>query len=58
MYKEILRDRAYSFQKPPFFTRLVADIVGLGLAFAVGSEHKKQRGPLQVRKICQRLLAL
>ncbi|KAK4445625.1 cytochrome P450 4F5 [Podospora aff. communis PSN243] len=45
-HKEILRDKAYSFQKPPFFTRLVADIVGLGLVFAEGSEHKKQRRAL------------
>ncbi|KAK3354034.1 cytochrome P450 [Lasiosphaeria hispida] len=42
-HKEILRDKAYSFQKPAFFTRLVSDIVGFGLVFAEGEEHKKQR---------------
>ena len=42
-HKEILGDKAYSFHKPPFFARLVADIVGHGLVFAEGNEHKKQR---------------
>ncbi|KAK0641982.1 cytochrome P450 [Cercophora newfieldiana] len=42
-HKEILRDKVYSFQKPPFLTRLVADIVGLGLVFAEGNVHKTQR---------------
>ncbi|KAK0619145.1 cytochrome P450 [Immersiella caudata] len=42
-HKEILRDKVYSFRKPAFFTRLVADIVGFGLVFAEGEAHKKQR---------------
>lgn len=41
--KEILHDKCYSFQKPPFFKRLVVDIVGLGLVFTEGDAHKKQR---------------
>jgi cytochrome P450 len=45
-YKEIVHDKVYSFQKPPFFTKLVADIVGLGVVFAEGEEHKKQRRAL------------
>jgi len=42
-HKEILRDKTYSFQKPPFFARLIADIIGLGLVFAEGDEQKSQR---------------
>jgi cytochrome P450 len=42
-HKEILRDKCYSFQKPAFFKRLVADMVGFGLVFTEGEEHKRQR---------------
>ncbi|KXX74106.1 Cytochrome P450 4F5 [Madurella mycetomatis] len=42
-HKEILQAKAYSFQKPPFFVRLIANIVGFGLGFAEGEEHRKQR---------------
>ncbi|KAL2200646.1 cytochrome P450 [Corynascus similis CBS 632.67] len=42
-HKEILHDKCYSFQKPPFFKRLIADTVGFGLVFTEGEEHKKQR---------------
>lgn len=45
-HKEILGDKAYLFQKPPFFVRLVADVVGYGLAFAEENAHKKQRKTL------------
>ncbi|KAK3312699.1 cytochrome P450 [Apodospora peruviana] len=45
-HKEILQAKAYSFQKPPFFVRLIATIVGFGLGFAEGEEHKKQRRAL------------
>jgi len=43
-HKEILHEKAYSFQKPPFFVKLIADIVGIGgLGFAEGEVHKRQR---------------
>ncbi|KAK0618896.1 cytochrome P450 3A5 [Immersiella caudata] len=45
-HKEILHDNVYSFQKPPFFVKLIADIVGFGIGFAEGEEHKKQRRSL------------
>ncbi|GAB1316901.1 Cytochrome P450 monooxygenase FUM15 [Madurella fahalii] len=45
-HKEILHAKAYSFQKPPFFVRLIASIVGFGLGFAEGEEHKRQRRAL------------
>ncbi|KAK3339643.1 cytochrome P450 [Lasiosphaeria hispida] len=47
-HKEILHAKAYSFQKPTFFVRLIADIVGFGIGFAEGEEHKKQRRALAV----------
>jgi hypothetical protein len=46
-HKEILVDKCYSFEKPTFFVRLIADIVGLGLVFATGETHKKQRKVLR-----------
>ncbi|KAK5651356.1 hypothetical protein OQA88_12589 [Cercophora sp. LCS_1] len=45
-HKEILGDKAYSFQKPPFFIRLVGDVIGYGLGLAEGDDHKKQRKTL------------
>ena len=45
-HKEILHAKVYSFQKPRFFVRLVGDIVGPGIGFAEGEEHKKQRRSL------------
>ncbi len=42
-HKEILHNKAYSFQKPLFFVRLIADIVGYGIGFAEGENHKRQR---------------
>jgi cytochrome P450 len=42
-HREILHDNVYSFQKPPFFVRLIADIVGFGIGFAEGEEHRRQR---------------
>lgn len=42
-HKEILQAKTYSFVKPPFFKRLIVDIVGLGIVFSEGEEHKKQR---------------
>jgi len=45
-HREILHAKVYSFQKPPFFVRLIADIVGFGIGFAEGDEHKRQRRAL------------
>ncbi|KAL2019390.1 hypothetical protein VTK56DRAFT_9681 [Thermocarpiscus australiensis] len=42
-HKEILHDKCYSFQKPAFFKRLIADMVGYGIVFTEGEEHKRQR---------------
>jgi hypothetical protein len=42
-HKEILQTKCYSFIKPPFLKRLIVDIVGLGLMFAEGEDHKNQR---------------
>jgi hypothetical protein len=41
--REVLHEKCYSFQKPAFFKRLVADMVGYGLVFTEGEEHKRQR---------------
>lgn len=49
----------YSLVKPAFFRRLVGEITGVGLLFADGEEHKKQRrllaNPFSARNI-QRLV--
>ncbi|KAB5546919.1 cytochrome P450 [Coniochaeta sp. 2T2.1] len=42
-HKEILQAQCYRFIKPPFFKRLIADIVGLGLVFSEGNDHISQR---------------
>lgn len=42
-HREVLQTNCYSFEKPAFFIRLIADIVGLGLVFSIGEEHRKQR---------------
>ena len=42
-HKEILHDKCYSFAKPAFFARLISDIVGYGIVFSEGEEHKRQR---------------
>lgn len=42
-YKEVLQTQCYSFIKPTFFKRLVGEIVGVGLLFTEGEEHRRQR---------------
>ncbi|KAL1853938.1 hypothetical protein VTK73DRAFT_8869 [Phialemonium thermophilum] len=42
-HKEVLQLKCYSFVKPPFFRRLLGDIVGFGLVFSEGDAHKSQR---------------
>lgn len=51
-HREILHDKCYSFEKPAFFVRLIADIVGLGLVFSIGDTHKKQRRVLSGTSSC------
>ncbi len=45
-YREVTRTKCYSFIKPPSFTRIVRDTVGIGLLFIEGDEHKAQRRAL------------
>ncbi|KAI1098416.1 cytochrome P450 [Jackrogersella minutella] len=51
-YKAVLQTHVYDFVKPPFFARLVGEIVGVGLLFAEGEPHKRERrllaGPFSV----------
>ncbi|KAF2178024.1 cytochrome P450 [Zopfia rhizophila CBS 207.26] len=42
-HKEILQAKCYSFVKPDFYARLITDIVGRGIVFAEGDEHKTMR---------------
>lgn len=42
-HRQILQTKCYDFVKPKFLTRLLGEIVGTGLLFAEGHEHKKQR---------------
>jgi len=42
-HKEVLQTYCYSFQKPDLLFRLIGDIIGRGLLFAEGAEHKRQR---------------
>lgn len=42
-HREVLSTQCYSFVKPPFFARIVGEVTGMGLVFAEGDEHKKQR---------------
>jgi cytochrome P450 len=45
-HRQVLQTKCYSFGKPAFFERLVGDIVGKGLMFSVGDEHRTQRRQL------------
>lgn len=42
-HKQILQTKCYDFVKPKFLGRLLGEIVGTGLLFAEGHEHKRQR---------------
>ncbi|KAI0122933.1 cytochrome P450 [Xylariales sp. AK1849] len=50
--RAVLQTHCYDFIKPPFFARLVGEIVGIGLLFSEGDSHKQQRrllaGPFSV----------
>jgi cytochrome P450 len=43
VFREILSSNSYSFIKPAVYEKLIRPIVGKGLVFAEGDEHKKQR---------------
>ncbi|KAJ2987883.1 hypothetical protein NUW58_g4263 [Xylaria curta] len=51
-HKAVLQTHVYDFVKPPFFTRLAGEIVGKGLLFAEGEDHRRERkllaGPFSV----------
>ena len=42
-HQEVLQTKCYSFVKPPFFARIVGEVTGMGLVFAEGDEHRRQR---------------
>ncbi|KAI0179894.1 cytochrome P450 [Hypoxylon sp. FL1284] len=42
-HKQILQTKCYDFVKPKFLSRLLGEIVGTGLLFTEGHEHKRQR---------------
>jgi hypothetical protein len=48
-YRDVTRTKCYSFVKPPFFVRLVKDIIGAGLVFAEGDDHRMQKKVLNGR---------
>lgn len=43
VFREVLSVKTYSFVKPSVFTKLLEPIVGRGLVFSEGEEHKRQR---------------
>ncbi|KAL8767275.1 MAG: hypothetical protein Q9209_006201 [Squamulea sp. 1 TL-2023] len=43
---EVLVQKSYDFIKPPQFARGIGNILGVGLFFAEGDEHKRQRKSL------------
>jgi cytochrome P450 len=43
VYKDVLHTQCYSFVRTTGFRRLIMDIIGIGLVFAEGEEHKRQR---------------
>lgn len=42
-FKDVLQTNCYSFIKPVIMQRVVGEIVGKGLLFAEGADHKRQR---------------
>ncbi|KAI0490565.1 cytochrome P450 3A5 [Xylaria cf. heliscus] len=51
-HKAVVQTHVYDFVKPPFSARLVGEIVGKGLLFAEGEDHRNQRkllaGPFSI----------
>ncbi|KAL7799642.1 cytochrome P450 [Trichoderma afarasin] len=41
--REVLQTHAYKFVKPSFFVKLVGEIVGIGILFSVGDQHRQLR---------------
>lgn len=41
--REVLQTHAYSFVKPGFFVKLVGEMMGTGVLFSVGEQHKQVR---------------
>ena len=42
-HKDLLVTNGYSFVKPPFFSRLVKDNIGMGVVLSEGEPHRRQR---------------
>lgn len=42
-HKEVLQTHCYAFKKPDLLFRLIGDILGRGLVFSEGAEHRRQR---------------
>ena len=42
-HKEVLQTKAYSLVKPKVFEKLIGELVGKGVLFSVGAEHRHQR---------------
>ncbi|KAK1834270.1 cytochrome P450 [Podospora conica] len=42
-HKEVFQTHCYAFQKPDVLFRFIGEIIGRGLLFAEGAEHKRQR---------------
>ncbi|KAK1828782.1 cytochrome P450 [Podospora conica] len=42
-HKEVLQTHCYAFKKPDLLFRLMGDILGRGLVFSEGAEHRRQR---------------
>jgi hypothetical protein len=53
--KEVLQTKCYSFVKPGYYERVVAEIAGRGILFMEGEEHRKSRKVLGGRS--KKLLA-
>lgn len=45
-YKEVLHSKCYFFVRTTGFRRLIQDIIGVGIVFAEGDEHRRQRKAL------------
>jgi hypothetical protein len=42
-HKEVLHTHCYAFKKPDILFRFLGDIIGMGLVFSEGAEHRRQK---------------
>lgn len=52
--REVLQTHAYSFVKPNFFVKLVGEMMGTGVLFSAGEEHKQRRRIMAGKSFLQR----